>query len=92
MLQGIIGLAGMMSLFLMRVQLDNKYTHQIQSAASNNNGPISQLVNSDIAIEYETAYWIVIICFLLIAAINIYSYMEQMKNGKMEISDGLPVS
>ncbi|HYV93598.1 MAG TPA: hypothetical protein VE978_17620 [Chitinophagales bacterium] len=86
MLQGIIGLAGMMSLFLMRVQFDNKYSHPNKIPDENTNS----LIDRNITIEYETGYWLVIICFLLIAAINIYSYMEQMKNGKMEISDGLP--
>jgi hypothetical protein len=73
----------------MRVQLDNKYTNPNQNSTANNNGLISQLVSGEITIEYETAYWLVIACFLLIAAINIYNYIEQMKNGKMEISDGL---
>ena len=86
MLHGIIGLAGMMSLFLMRVQLDNKYPHPNRIPGANSNS----LIDGDITIEYETGYWLAIICFLLIAAINIYSYMEQMKNGKVEISDGLP--
>lgn len=81
MLQGIIGLAGMMSLFLMRIQLNNQYVQKFNVKSKNS-------VNINITIDYETGYWLVIACFLFIAAINIYCYIEQMKNGKMEISNG----
>jgi hypothetical protein len=82
MLQGIIGLAGMMSMFLMRVQLDSSYVRQ--------NSPHENLFDADLTIEYETGYWLVLVLFLLIAAININDYIEQLKKGKVKITNGIP--
>ena len=83
MLQGIIGLAGTLSLMLMRLQLDQSI--QQHSAPSEKN-----TFHFEMSIDYLTAYWLVMIFFLFIAAINIFSYIEQARNHITEISDGVP--
>jgi len=82
MLEGIMGLAGFLCLLLMRVQLDNSNHQDLNLNAGSEGIPI-------ITIEYANGYWLALVCFLFIAAVNIYNYMEQARNGKMEISDDL---
>lgn len=85
MVQGIIGLAGLLFLMLLRIQLDQS----IQEQSSPGKGTI---FNVKLTVEYLPAYWLAMVCFLFIAAINIFSYIEQARNGTMEISDGIPDS
>ena len=85
MLHGIIGLAGILSLMLLRLQLD-------QSVQQHDTPDESTVFNAKLTVEYLTAYWLAIVFFLFIAAVNILSYIEQARNGTMEISDGIPGS
>jgi len=85
MLQGIIGLAGMLSLMLMRIQIDQSIQQHASTGEKN-------IFNPDMSVEYLNAYWLVMVFFLFIAAINIFNYIEQARNGKTEISDGTPGS
>ena len=84
-LQGIISLAGLLSLMLMRIQLDQSIQQHSASAEKN-------IFNTDLSVEYLTPYWLTMVFFLFIAGINIFSYIEQARNGIMEISDGKPGS
>jgi lysylphosphatidylglycerol synthetase-like protein (DUF2156 family) len=85
MLQGIIGLAGMLSLMLTRIQLDQS----VQQHASTGE---KDIFNVQMSVEYLAAYWLAVVFFLFVAAINIFSYIEQARNGITEISDGIPGS
>jgi len=71
MMEGIIGLAGMMCLLLMRIQLDNSIGEKTSQE--------QDLANVRISFEYLTAYWLSIVCFLIEAGINMYSFMERRK-------------
>jgi hypothetical protein len=85
MLHGIIGLAGMLSLMMMRIQLDQSVQQHAAPGEKN-------IFNVEMSVEYLTAYWLAMVFFLFVAAINILSYIEQARNGKTEISDGMPGS
>ena len=65
MFLSIIGLAGAMCLFLMRIQIMNKLSSDTDDTAK-------YIVN----IEFVFGYWFTLILFLTVAFLNMYSFME----------------
>jgi len=64
----IIGLAGAMCLFMMKIQLMSKIAKDTDATAK-------YIVN----IEFVFGYWLTLILFLIVAFLNLYVFMEESR-------------
>jgi hypothetical protein len=69
MLLGFIGLAGILCMLLMKMQIENRVRRDA--------GMASQYV---IHLDLAFGYWITLVLFVLVAFMNINSYMQQKRN------------
>jgi len=68
MFLSIVGLAGAMCLFLMKIQIVNKIARDTDNTAK-------YIVN----IEFVFGYWLTLILFLAVAFLNMYAFMEEKR-------------
>ena len=66
MFLAMIGLAGAMCMFLMRIQIQNKIARDTEDAAT-------YIIN----IDFVLGYWLTLILFLIAAFMNMYALMEE---------------